>query len=264
MKIEKENAIILYKVLDKDRSSPYHNFKYRKNKIYHCDNFDTDKSVSCSYGFYATDLEGLPYAYNTNKKVFKCRVWGETVECDQYKRRYEYFQLLDKVSQDELFKLCKRLDKKLGYNLSMVIKPINPLLLPCKKLTSKHKKLLKVWASVGDSVWASVWASVRDSVGASVGDSVRDSVGASVRASVGDSVWASVRDSVGASVWAYMSSMFPNMEIWKYIKHKKEVNPFQPCIDLWNDGFVPSYDGKVWRLHRGKKAKIVYEFTKKI
>jgi hypothetical protein len=77
--------------------------------------------------------------------------------------------------------------------------------------------------------WASVVASVR--VGASVV--------ASVGASVGDSVGASVRDSV--------SSFFD-------IKYDYD---FTPCIELRNRGFVPSFDGKSWRLHG--KAGIVYE-----
>jgi hypothetical protein len=118
-----------------------------------------------------------------------------------------------------------------------------------------------VWDSVGDSVWASVWDSVWASVRASVWDSVRasvgDSVGASVWDSVWDSVWASVWASVGASVRAYTSSFFELRE-WKYIKHPKGKNPFQPCIDLWNKGIVPSYDGTKWRLH-GKNGKIIWE-----
>jgi len=61
--------------------------------------------------------------------------------------------------------------------------------------------------------------------------------------------WASVWDSVWASVRAYVSSLFPNIREWKYINHEVGVNPFQSCIDLWKSGFVPSFDGKVWRLH---------------
>jgi hypothetical protein len=160
----------------------------------------------------------------------------------------------------------------------LIVKPIvNPLKLKMvKKPTKAQIKLLEEWDSVGasvtDSVWDSVWDSVgasvtdsvRASVGASVWDSVGASVGASVRASVGASiwdsvgasvrasVWASVRASVGASVWAYTSSFFD-------IKHKQD---FSSCIKLWEQGFVPSFDGKTWRLHSGKKAAIVYEWTK--
>ena len=168
---------------------------------------------------------------------------------------------------------------------------------PPKKVLKKHIALLGAWASVGDSVgasvrdsvwdsvgdsvgasvWASVGASVRDSVWASVGDSVRasvwasvgdsvrDSVRASVRASVwasvGDSVRASVRASVWASVWAYAGS-FLNLprNAWKYTENiKTKKYPFHPLADLWEMGIVPSFDGKKWRLHAGKDAKIIFE-----
>jgi len=76
-----------------------------------------------------------------------------------------------------------------------------------------------------------------------------------------DSVWDSVRDSVWDSVGGYTSSFF-ELDNWKYIDHKKGVNPFQPCIDLWGSGFVPSFDGKKWRLHAGEKAEIVFEISK--
>ena len=150
-----------------------------------------------------------------------------------------------------------------------------------------------VWASVGasvgdsvrDSVGDSVRDSVWDSVGASVGDSVRDSVGDSVWDSVGDSVWdsvgASVWDSVGASVWdslrdsvwdsvgasvrdsvwAYTGTFcnLPRMA-WKYTESvKTKEYPFQPLVDLWELGLIPSFDGKKWRLHGGKDAEIVWE-----
>jgi hypothetical protein len=155
---------------------------------------------------------------------------------------------------------------------------INPLLIPLpKKITSKHVNTLKKWASVGASVRASVWdsvrasvgASVRASVGASVGDSVLDSVWDSVRASVGasvgdsvlDSVWASVGASVRASVWAYTGSLFAlARKDWKYTdKIKTKGYPFQPCVDLWKIGLVPSFDGKTWRINGGKDAKVLWE-----
>jgi hypothetical protein len=146
---------------------------------------------------------------------------------------------------------------------------IDPFKLKASEVGPKQIALLKKWASVWDSGVDSVWASVRDSVGASVRDSVRasvwdsvwDSVGASVWASVRDSVWASVRASVWASVWAsvraYTGSFF-KIPVWKYIKHPKGKYPYQPLVALWNQGFVPSFDGTTWRLHAGPKAKIVY------
>ena len=158
----------------------------------------------------------------------------------------------------------------------LIIKPIvNPLELPkVEHVTDEQigwlKEWASVWASVRDSVWASVrdlvWASVRDLVGASVWDSVGSSVWAlvgasvrnlvldSVRDLVGASVWASVRDSVWASVGAYFSSFFA-------INYKYN---FSSVANLWNAGLVPSFDGKVWRLHSGKNADIVYVWTPEV
>ena len=94
------------------------------------------------------------------------------------------------------------------------------------------------------------------SVGASVRDSVWDSVGYSVWASVWDSVgysvWDSVRDSVRDSVWAYISTYFD-------IKYNFD---YSSAKNLWERGLVPSFDGKIWRLHTGKNADIVFEIEK--
>uniref|UniRef100_A0A6M3KBX6 Uncharacterized protein n=2 Tax=viral metagenome TaxID=1070528 RepID=A0A6M3KBX6_9ZZZZ len=68
---------------------------------------------------------------------------------------------------------------------------------------------------------------------------------------------------MGLSVWnfvgAYFGSLFPNIEKWEYIKHKKGIYPFQSAVDLWKSGLVSSYDGKIWRLHGKKKAEILWE-----
>jgi hypothetical protein len=80
--------------------------------------------------------------------------------------------------------------------------------------------------------------------------------------SVGDSVGASVGDSVWASVRAYIGSMFPKIKKWKNIKHKEGEYPFQPAVDLWKQGFVPSFDRTTWRLHAGIKGLVVFQIEK--
>lgn len=114
-----------------------------------------------------------------------------------------------------------------SWKYSEAINPIHPLKIQANKVTKKEIALVKKW----------------DSIRASIRDSVRNSV----------------RDSVGDSVWAYMGSLFPNIKKWKYIDHKEGEYPFQPAVELWKKGFVPGFDGKKWRLHAGKKAKIVWE-----
>jgi len=34
-------------------------------------------------------------------------------------------------------------------------------------------------------------------------------------------------------------------------------------VKLWEMGLVPSFDGKVWRLHGGKNAKVLFEISRK-
>ena len=111
------------------------------------------------------------------------------------------------------------LDKLFGWKYSEASNPINPLLIPAHKVTKKDIESLKRWASV--------------------------------RASVGDSVW--------DSVWAYTGSLFPNITDWKYASKGINGYPYQPVVDLWKRGFIGSFDGKIWRLHSGKDAKIVWE-----
>jgi hypothetical protein len=270
------------KVLKPGLISPFQSFQYEIGKEYVSKDFDDDVTKDCSNGFYATDIEGLPYSWNIHRECWEVEVSGKSVIFNQYKQRFEKQTIIRKVEREEMISLAKAEEERLGYLLSEVLFPVNPLLLNRKNVTDKEVELLKQWASVWasvwdsvrdsvwdsvrdsvvasvwDSVWASVWASVWDSVRDSVWDSVRDSVWDSVR----DSVVASVRDSVWDSVGVYISSLFPNITKWKYIEHKKGVNPFQSGIDLWRAGLVPSFDGKTWRLHGGERAEILYEYKK--
>ena len=237
------NAKTLYKVLDKGLISPYQYFRFTKGKDYHCKNFDADINNECSNGFYAVPIEGLLYAWNTNRHIWQVKVWGKSIIINEFKQRYEYFRIEQKMNKSEIMKLALKAEKNCGYKLCEALYPINPFKIKSKKLNQNDKNNLKKWASVWASVSASVWDSVRASVRASVWDSV------------GASVWGSVGASVRASVWAYISSLFP-----MNVNHAEETNPFQSCIDLWYRGFVPSFDGKIWRLHSGKNAEIVYEY----
>jgi len=180
------------------------------------------------------------------------RVEGKPACGDKTKWGFTELYILEEI---------KDLDALFGWQYSKAINPINPLSRKVKP-TKSDIALLKEWASVRASVGVSVWDSVRASVRVSVWVSVRDSVWASVGDSVWDSVGASVGDSVWDSVGAYIGRLFPNIKEWKYIKHKKGVYPYQPVVDLWERGLVPSFDGSKWLLHSGKKADIVFEITK--
>ena len=168
---------------------------------------------------------------------------------------------------------CEREHRKWKKEMDKVLirKPvIHPFrITPPDKITDEHIQLVREWASVRDSVWASVGRSVMysvmDSVMASVMDSVvasvGRSVGRSVMASVWASVWASVMDSVGDSVGAYNGTFFIlERSAWKYTKRIDcEGYPFQSAVTLWEMGLVPSFDGKTWRLHGGPDGRVLWE-----
>ena len=201
----------MYKVMNKTEEgifSPYQDMEYELGKWYTCDNFDDDIKNDCSYGFYATGIEGLIYAIGN--AVYECEVRGKEVKYDIYKHRHEEIKLNRELEKEEIRGLAKKCE--CGYNLEEVLYPVNPLHI--KRSSDVTEEELK-WIKQGDSV----------------------------------------RDSVGA----YTSSLFPNIKKWEYIDHDEGENPFQPCINLWQAGLVPSYDGKVWRLHAGENADVIWE-----
>jgi len=195
---------------------------------------------------HASDGPNKCFLGNTTIPCSAYVVEGEPVVCDENKCGFVELTVVEEVTD---------FDTMFGWNYSEATDPINPLLVAITIPIEEAIKLLGVW----DSVWDSVGDSVGDSAGASVWASVVDSVGDSVWDSVWDSVGDSVGDSAGASVWGYIGSMFPGIDNWKYVEHKPGEYPFKSCSDLWRGGYIPSFDGKKWRLHRGEKADVVYE-----
>jgi hypothetical protein len=114
-----------YKVLNSDMLSPSFKFKYKLGKEYHCDNFDSNKNVDCTYGFYATEFEGIPFHFSEIKRrrVFECDVRGKEVRFDLYKHRHEYIRLTREIPYDELKEMAEKEEERLGYKLSEVLFP---------------------------------------------------------------------------------------------------------------------------------------------
>ena len=228
----------------------------------------------CNFFSFVTDPVGHPAEYyHFDWEYRKAHMEEDGADshshiCARFKldedvcNKYEYNPLTKAFTVDQINsnrddseaaeKWVNRLDFKTIVE-PLIIKPIvNPFELPAvERVTDEQIDWLKSWASVMASAWASIEASIEASVGASVGDAVGNSVWDSVWTSVSDSVWASVRASVRASVTAYISSFFD-------IDYKFD---FSSAVKLWEAGLVPSFDGTTWRLHTGKDAKIIYEWT---
>jgi hypothetical protein len=258
-----------YKVLTRDLQSPYQGFHYELGKWYEEPCIGDPGDSLCVRGFYAGDVESLLYrgVWHDGEEVFLCEVGGRQAGELPLKECWESLRVVRKLEKAKVQRAAREAHKRLGFCLEEALYPVNPSAVERGPVTAHEVELLKVWASMWDSVGASMWASVQNSVWDSVGYSVRDLVWTSVRYSVGysvrDLVWTSVRYSVGYSVrdsmWAYIGSLFSNVQAWKYLDHAPGVYPFQPAADLWRAGLVPSFDGTTWRLHTGEKAKIVWE-----
>ena len=217
-----------------------------RSNIYY---FDADERQRILHG----DLKKKNYETDSHTSIADyCGFKGKKEDClNKYEfnpmtRKFEIDQLNTIDDSEAVKAMCLKLDFKTIAPQLIIKKIVNPFtdIKMVKKPTTKDIANLKKWASVRASVGDSVWGSVGDSVG----DSVRASVGDSVWGSVGASVWASVRD----SVWAYTSTFFD-------VQYKVDMSS---VITLWNRGLVASFDGKTWRLHSGKDAKIVYEWKK--
>jgi hypothetical protein len=182
-----------------------------------------------------TDSHTSIFAYNG---IYgKEEDWYNKYEYNPLTKEFVVDTLNNKNDSKMVKEKCLKLDFKTivpELQIKDIIDPIN--IKHSNKVNDNEIALLKKWDSVRGSVWVSV----------------------------GDSVWISVGGSVRGSVWdcvgGYISSFYV-ISNWKYVKHEENKNPFQSCIDLWNLGLIPSFDGKVWRLHRMcNNAEIIYEW----
>ncbi len=221
-------------------------------------------------------LDALKYAGDLDCKLLE--VSGDEIVHEDDKCGFFSLSVVREVPNSEK-------DALYGFSYNEVINPVIPYKIKCK-LTDKDRENLKQWVSVSDSIKTSISASVSDSVrvsvrasaSASILNSIRDSVMDSVMGSIWNSVrasvigailhssWNSVRASVWYSVedsaWAYIGSLFPAIDKWAYIDHKNGDYPFQPGVDLWKRGFIPTHVNGRWILYHpvvGKPAKLVWE-----
>ena len=234
-----------YKAVQLNRRSHYDGKTlWRVGKVVKPDSVDRESDQPCGHGIHVspTLLDAVGYQKGPSR-YYEVEPL-EIIAQDDTKARCSAVRVLREIGREEQ-------DRLAGFKLYEANHPVNPLLLRPRKVTQGDITALKRWDSVRYSVRASVRASVWASVGYSVWASVWDSVW--------DSVWYSVWYSVGDSVGAYTGGLFPNIKVWEYAESLGPC-PWEPLLYLWYRGFVPSFDGKTWRLHQGPEATIAYEW----
>ena len=180
----------------------------------------------------------------------------------------------------EVINEIKNLDELFGWKYSEAINPIEPL-------GQKHNVIQEDIDLLMS--WVSLYKSYTVSIDISVAETIKKQIGSNVAHLIWDTLVASTADKTASRIWkeldgrtlydvpmdspvkrdfifsfealcyGYMGSLFPSIPKWKNIKHVKGEYPFQPAADLWRKGLIPSYYCKIWRLHSGKNAKVVYE-----
>jgi len=254
-----------YKGVRLDRTSHYDKAtKWRVGAVVRPSKDPHDCHGACGVGIHCSPTLLGAVSYQRGPSRYYEVEPGQVLGADDTKVRCNQVRVIRELKRAEI-------DELAGFKLWEANHPVNPLLNKRKLLTEDEMtQLIKQWASVRDSVWASVWASVLNSVWESVWDSVGASIWASVGASVGSSVRASVMDLVGASlqasiqasvqasVMAYNGGLFPRITSWTYAS-TLGTDPWRPLLTLWYAGYVPSFDGTKWRLHAGAKAEVVFE-----
>jgi hypothetical protein len=264
---------MMYKVLKPGRVSPYQEFVYELGKWYECADFAADHDAGhngCASGFYAVEIEGLPYSYRKGDHIYEVEVGGRNVKWDIYKWRWERLRLVRECSPAEVKRDAREAEARLGYKLTEILWPIDPRRVRRSAIRPKDVAFLGEWASLGvslrDSLGASLrdslWASLRALLGDSLWDSLWASLGVSLRDSLWDSLWASLWDSLwdslGGLLWdslgAYAVSLFPNITEWKHLTHKQHATVLK-CAELWRRGIVPLKDDDGWALYRARGWK---------
>lgn len=219
----------------------YFNAKLRKKRLKGELRYEPDSHTSIAdyFGYQGKDEDKLnKYEYDPITKFFRIDQLNTTDDS----RKIE--------------KICRNLDFKKIMPELIIKDIIHPFKLKERKPTKVDVVLLKKWASVNALLVTSVRDSVWDSISGSLGFPFRDWFAVSFGSWFTSPFVTSFGYAFSDPLWAYSSS-FLSLQQWKYVKHKKGYNPYTPAIKLWEKGLVPSFDGKIWRLHSGENARIV-------
>jgi hypothetical protein len=74
-------------------------------------------------------------------------------------------------------------------------------------------------------------------------------------------------DSFKSACYGYFASLFPSITEWRALQEGNislESRPWESIRTLWLAGYIPIYDGNIWRLHSGSDGKVVLEMPSQL
>jgi len=162
-------------------------------------------------------------------------------------------------------------------NITIRKEVVNPFtLLPPNEVTPDHLRLLKRWEMAYIGAGYSPESVIKGSINnpkfmEEITRPMEAKIWREVGRHVESMIFVATQDrcttqSAMAAVWAYYGSFF-NLprEQWRGTEAIPGTGyPFQPLVDLWLQGLIPSCTGTlpyVWRLHGGPDGRVLWEGT---
>lgn len=175
--------------------------------------------------------------------------------------RFEELEVIEEIADLDVF---------FGWNYTEAADPINPFGIAKQGISDDIVFLAGQWVSVYglvcnavrnaplDPIFSYIWQVVGEPTRGLVQSAVGSLGEAAWQSKVGDSVLA-LRDSVLALCYAYALSLFEGAEGRGSIDERMDNDIFRIVRNLWCKGIVPSHDTKLWRLHSGENAEIIWQ-----
>jgi len=222
----------------------YFDWEYRKKDLgsgrITPDSYTHDSHSSiCSY-YYLNEDVCNKYEYNPLTKFFEIDQINSDVD--------DRIQAEDWVRNLDFGKVIEPLIIK------DIVNPLTDLSENKNFIDDKIIILLKNWSSSQNSVRRYVDHRLIDQVGSPVKDSIYDYL----RRSLFMEIWNSAFTFRGSNndTWdSILNAIIGYLESFFNIKHPIDIESLN---QLWNMGYVPSFDKNKWRLHTGKNGKIVF------
>lgn len=105
--------------------------------------------------------------------------------------------------------------------------------------------------NIDNMLYDTVYETIMFTVRGVIHDQLMSSIWDVIRSQTEENDFCYCYESAFETVIGYLSSFFV-FQKWNNFKEGSDVNPYLPCIHLWEMGLVPVFNGRQWNLHSNK------------